>query len=95
MTLKKSYHSHDGKKQKLAERETFSDEDSDEGDSDFEELFEVLKKEASKAKASSKRSHKPEAFQTNPKTLNSHPKESSTRDVKKVISPQGRLLTHP
>ena len=51
MTLKKSYYSHDGKKQKLAERKTFSDEDSDEGDSDFEELFEVPKKEASKAKA--------------------------------------------
>ena len=82
------------KKEKLSERENFSDEDSDEEDSDYEE-FVVPKKEASKAKAWSKRSHKPEAFQTNPKTLNSHPKESSTRDVKKVISPQGRLLTHP
>ena len=51
MTLKKSYYSHHGKKQKLAERKTFSDENSDEGDSDFEELFEVPKKEASKAKA--------------------------------------------
>ena len=49
MVLKKSYYSHDGKKQKLAERETSSDEDSDEGDSDFEELFEVPKKKANEA----------------------------------------------
>ena len=68
MTLKKSYHSHDWKKQKLAECETFSDEDSDEGDSDFEELFEVPKKKQAKRKRKANEATNPKRFRPTPRT---------------------------
>ena len=66
-SFKKSYYSHDGKKQMLAERETFSDEDSDEGDYDFEELFEVPKKKKAKRKCKANEVTNPKRFRPTPK----------------------------
>ena len=68
------------KKEKLFERETFSNEDSDEEDSDYEE-FVVTKR------SKQNESVKPEELQTNPKTSCSHSKEgNAASDVKQATA---------
>ena len=65
------------------EWEAFSDEDSDEEDSDYEEIVIPKKKDA---KAWRKRRSKFDTHQTKPKTPNSYPKEISAASNAKQAS---------
>ena len=70
------------KKKEPPDRESFSDEDSDEEDSDYEEIV-IPKNKQANEKAQRERSLKFETHQTEPKPPNAHPKEiSSARNAK-------------
>ena len=65
------------KKDPPSEREAFSDEDSDEEDSEYEEILIPKKKDVKRKRGANELSRKFEAYQTKPKIPDSHTKEIS------------------